>query len=1168
MTGIQQRPAFGWFLKLAARRLAAQWRSGLTIIAGVLLAAVVGASVPLYTAGITQVGLTQRLEQQPSDAVNIHTRTNLNAGAEGGFAAAWATLDSAAQGHITGLFRDYAGWVRAVIGWGESAPLLLVRDGADVPDIRLRAAYYAGLDTEAALISGAWPDDTAADGYDLAIALHESLAAALNLAVGDAITLDQRGWETSIPIRARITGIWRENDPQDAYWMSPSPVRQEGSSGKIDANVFTTQAGLSRITADFLPQTSTQTGWRVLFDPAALPAPAINSVVIRLDGLKAGLQTALSATTGKDTTLVYATRLPDVLNQYAAEVTLLSVPFGLLLLQLGALVLFFLVVIGALVRRTDRRETAMLQSRGAPDSQILVFRGLEALLICLLAILVAPLIARQFLGLLIPLFTGVTRIPLVLDPAAYFYAGIAALAAWVVLIVSLIPILRQPLVLAGGGGTRSGKQAWWQRLNLDLLFLVVGAGAVLRLVATDSALAETQTGGTQADPLLLLGPALLFFALGSVTLRLFPGVMETTARLLAGGRGLTEALSSWQISREPLHYGRITLLLALAVSLGLFAITFQTTLTHSQDDQADYAAGTDVRLDYRSGRGSLPMPPAEAVSALPGLQAASIGTRLTGTEVSTSGGRLNNGTLLAVDSAISEIAYWRDDLGALDIPRQEEPLPVPGRTLPEGAQRIGVWLLYEGYSGTIFFVNPDEPPRPPEFQPLPERLLEQLAISIRVRDESGKVALIPLLPDTSLFSRESADGGMEFIPPQSGWLYFTSNLTLSEFSGELHFEAIAVNERQVSFRSPFASPSLLTLRDLEVEVDSEMLPLTDWLENGQWDFVNTAGSIPVTLGATEHSTAPANTPLVQVAWQWEGNNGEWGLVLDYPERVTARFASGYNVELPGTEIQPIPALVSTRFARQQGIETGGTFLLFLDQSALYFQVADIIRYFPTLYDDDGPFVVVDQDTLRYALERRPRSAFQPNELWLRLDAGTAPSDFQATYTAQFPEIPPAQVVSRAAVQEGLQTDLLSLGVIGLLYFAFLVGMILSVVSLLTYAGITTQTRQSEFVVLRALGLSTRHIITGVTVEQVLVVIIAIILGSAIGLLLGAAVLPALSTSAGGRPLTPPYQVYLDPLAATVFFAILGLILSLQLIFSAWIVARLSRSQAVYATREV
>lgn len=43
---------------LAVARLITQWRSLLTIIAGTILAASIGALVPLYTTAVSQVGMT------------------------------------------------------------------------------------------------------------------------------------------------------------------------------------------------------------------------------------------------------------------------------------------------------------------------------------------------------------------------------------------------------------------------------------------------------------------------------------------------------------------------------------------------------------------------------------------------------------------------------------------------------------------------------------------------------------------------------------------------------------------------------------------------------------------------------------------------------------------------------------------------------------------------------------------------------------------------------------------------------------------------------------------------------------------------------------------------------------------------------------------------------
>ena len=73
------RLPLGWALRLTLLRLLAQWQSLLTIVIGVLLAAVIGANGPLYTAAVAQVGMVQRLDQQPAADANIFSRISLTA---------------------------------------------------------------------------------------------------------------------------------------------------------------------------------------------------------------------------------------------------------------------------------------------------------------------------------------------------------------------------------------------------------------------------------------------------------------------------------------------------------------------------------------------------------------------------------------------------------------------------------------------------------------------------------------------------------------------------------------------------------------------------------------------------------------------------------------------------------------------------------------------------------------------------------------------------------------------------------------------------------------------------------------------------------------------------------------------------------------------------------
>ena len=153
--------------------------------------------------------------------------------------------------------------------------------------------------------------------------------------------------------------------------------------------------------------------------------------------------------------------------------------------------------------------------------------------------------------------------------------------------------VRLPLIRGRRGGGDS--QQWWQPTS-TCSSRWSAWGAVAAGPARPP-FSDVNLGGQQADPLMLM--ALLFLALVSLALRFFPILAGALARGAAAGRGLVDALASWQLSREPVHYGRITFLLALAVGIGWFATSFRATVSNSHADQARYLVGTDARLVER-----------------------------------------------------------------------------------------------------------------------------------------------------------------------------------------------------------------------------------------------------------------------------------------------------------------------------------------------------------------------------------------------------------------------------------------------------------------------------------------------------------------------------------------------------------------------------------------
>ncbi len=1140
------RLPLGWAVRLALLRLVSQWQSLLTIVVGVLLAAVIGANTPLYTAAVAQVGMIQRLDQQPARDVHIFSRISLTSFDVADVEQTWRAADAVVRDQVARVFdRQLPGWVSQTVTWGETAPMLAVKDGEDIEAVRMRMAYYDGWQEASRLIDGIWPAEPTDPAIDMEAALSLRASIELGLGAGDEIVLDQRGWDTSIPVRVRITAIVTELDEADPYWMEPSPLRADGSS-QYDAepNLLTTRESFLRAALEFVPQTRSLLGWRVLFDHTMLPYTEIPLAISRLEGFSTNMGALLDSPGGPQINFVYSTNLISVLAEYAREVSLLGAPFGLLLLQIGALVLFFLVATATLVRRSERRELAMLQSRGAFDSQLLLLRGVEAFLIVLFGALLAPLVAQQLLIWLAPVFTGIERLPLLLDSTVYLYAGGASAVAFVALMATLRPVLRLPLILAGGSAARSEKQAWWQKFYLDVILLIVGGTALWRLVSMDSPLSGTQLGGLEADPLLLLAPAFMFVALGSVLLRLFPGMMSVLARFFSRQQGLGGALATWQVSREAAHYGRIALLLTLAIGIGWFATSFRATVNRSHGDQARYAVGTDVRLVERDILLDVDRARPEATFlAMEDVAAASVVQRYFNADVSSDRQNPVAGEVLAINpETFGSVLYWRSDLGPVKSPLppgQPLDLPVPGRAIPVDAARIGMWARLDvpGFSFSLAGL----------YQPDLDRLLRRTVLSARLRDEAGSFVHVTFEPVEVEWTRLGTDQpGLDMRSfNTTGWAYFEAPLTELDYSplGTLRLEAIYWQHRARNTRQE--NDLRMSLTELTfIEADGTRSSV-DWLSDGsEWALVYDSGAS--IQGTTGPGAAPGRlTPARQVVWDQRGLLSTLGLLLDYPEA------------------PPIPAIASNTLMALNGLQPGDTLRLSnLERSSLTLQILDTVDYYPSLYAEERPFVVVDQAAMLYALNRRPSASVYASEVWLRLKSGVSSRAFGASVDIEGDATAVVEMETLEDALHSLQTNPLALGLMGLLFLAFLVALALSVVGLLTYAALTAQGRRGEFGVLRALGLSLSRLVMSLALEQTLVVLTGTALGAALGAILSSRVVPTLAIGATGEAITPPFVVQIEVAALLQYGLIMLVVLASVLVASLLLVRRLSLAQTL------
>jgi hypothetical protein len=1202
MQALFQRLPIGWAGRLALQRLFSQWRSLLTIIAGTLLGACVGALVPLYTTTVAQVSMVEQLRQQPPHEVHFSANLSVIPAKVEGFNAVSQDFDQRFRGilqqHLDG---NFPGWLSRTVFYGETGalsinpPAEVTEPGAAprIPDPTTRAyvAFYDGWQEAIILVGGRLPTDQpeaaseATPGgdaglpVDIEVVIPLAVQTERGVNLGDVLTLDQGGprggWETSRNVRALVVGVVNVPEPlsplQAAYFMDPSPLRLGGRSGNVQAEfpVLTTRASFERVATDFVPDTPTIIGWRLLFDHTRLPFPRSPEARQALFDLQADLNAALDTPEQRDLNYTHVTRLIDwqvqsgqnfdqgVLLAYERSVRSLDAPFGLLLLQVGALVIFFLVVTAALVRRSERREIAMLQSRGARDASIVLIRGIEALLICTLAALLAPVIAQQVLILITPFFARYENLPLVLTSADFLYATAAAAVAFVALMFTLRPVLRMPLISAGGAALRSDRQPWWQRYYLDVLLVILGIAALWRLVGRDTPLFTTTAGGRSTDPFLLLAPALLFLGLGSLLLRMFPALASWSSRALAAGRGLMGPLATWQLSREPVHYGRITFLLALAIGIGWFATSFRATVNRSQNDQAQYRVGTDIRFDERDMRLNVARArPETAYTALPGVGSLSVAWREAGIDLQPEVTQDPiYGILLGVDSdTFRDSVYWRPDLGTVALPREAgQPIPLPDRgvALPFVPGRFNLWALFTVRGAFA------------EFVPDLDRLRTRTRVFMRLQDSAGTWLIVPFrIAEVEYLHNgpqsPGAGGGNAFVT--SGWAYLEADLSAVTAAytpiAPVRLTSVFWDHRG---RSPQGETDLqltlagLTASPLAQPEDKTALPL---FTDERWSFAYDSGAPAVGEFFPAFVDAKRGAGIT-TRWAQQAAVTRVGLLLNYPD------------------IGEVPAIISDSAASRLSVTPGRTITLRGIQGVeVAFSVRGSQQFYPTLYDsylqDDRwvsdsqhrPFIVTDREALLYKLNRRPSATLYPDEVWLKAAPG---ADVNALLAAARPADRSASLLAVQTLPGALatlQTDPLSLGLLGLMILAFIMAMALSIVGLLTYASLTAAARRTEFGVLRALGLSSYRVIGLLAVEQGFVIGLGALLGGVLGAILSSQVVPRLALDTTSRAVTPPFIVQVETGALLQYGVLIAAVLALVLLFSLILVRGLSLSQTL------
>lgn len=1104
-------PVLTSLITIILRRAAANRWLVAAMVVGVIVAAALLASTPIYTRALADLGLIHSLRQRLQDTAwaAVHLDGAPAGGAEG----------QKARDDTQALIQEHVGWLmEQEVLHVRSITFRLERPAEPLPRGRRQPRAFleslsgwqehVQLYAEEGAPPGRLPEPMVIDAparlAPLEVAAPAQAAEALGLKVGDQLvlvdTFDNCNRQPQPPpslfpevsqepapkpcvpdvsvtlrLPVIITALVEPLEGDQAYWR-PRPDGAPQVGGSADTGfivpLLAPQETILAAYGGLLPRYPVDLTWTFQADVERFNTGNLD----RARSSLAGLRTAL-----EDNDAWLDSPLDAALASFHERRSFNQVPLLLLLLQIVGIVLFYIAVVVSLLVEHQSQEIALLRSRGASTLQILAVYLVEGLILGVVAVAVGPFLGAGLVALLgkttaFSSLTGGDLMPVTIEPLAFTLSAVGAVLALAALLVPAFWTARHSMVSVKAQQARPGEPPLWQRYYLDLGLVGISALLLWELEHRETVFEPSSVGGLSSDPLLLFSPSLLMIAVVALILRFLPLVLRLSMHLGSALVSAPVALGLWQTVRNPAQYTRLGLLLMLVAGVATYAASYSATVDRSQEDRVRFSTGVDVRAQGL-GRldGQRPEAVAAALTKVEGVEAATTSFRGQGTLSTTVSGRGTSFQLLGLDPAMaSQLLWYRDDFSDASLEELMASLRGgrggQGRPLPGRPQAIALW------------VNPTV-------------ARSDMTIWLHLRDAQGRY-LSYMLGETDF----------------TGWHRLEVNLAQATpdyalpLAYPLSLHAIIVSEpRDMVVRKEGA----LYFDDISVIEDGRATVIEDFEGPFAWESMRWVRSRGEGVQPSQESSHSGKV-AAKVGWPLGVSSGLLGLRVRDP-------------------YIPLPAVVSRSFTQATGRGPGQEVDVVLGNIVVPLIIRDVVDLFPTLDPAGQGFVIVNQEHLYYITEVfQASAATRPNEAWLQLsrDADLR-SRALATLTQSDDYRLRGLMDSADLLRRSREDPLLAAGGTGILVAAAIALFALAALGFAVSMYIMAQRRKVEFAVMRAVGLSRLQALLLLLVEHLVVVALGLAVGTWAGQRIAHTMLSFLDVTEAGDKVLPPFLLVTD-----------------------------------------
>lgn len=1125
--------------QLVVKRSLSQWKLLSALVLGMMLASAIMAGTVIYFDALRETALRRTLDNLPYSDVNILATVERGPTNSAEYGLVKDVVSKQLDRQLGSLLLDR-------IRVGKTATFFLTPPGreefAGDDNARTYFAFLPHLSEHTSILPGGRvPAPQVLNTLDEPLVLEalipEEAAQLFGAEVGDRFSAVTH-WDDAIPyVTVVVSGVVHKNNASANIWHLDQAVLGAATGPSFNTIPFyISEDTFLQVLGPAFRQMESQYGWLLLVDTGGIDAGNAADVRSRLGDMKSNI-TALFSSYDQETGLSRA------LSEYDRRIFFSKLPMFVVLILIALVVLYYVATLSSLAVEQRRGEMALLRSRGATSGQILTVFVMEGATIALLAILLGPMIAAFATGALwlTPAFSGLgdsATFTVSISRDAYAMSALGAALSFMALIMPAVRGSRVGATQYKQEMSRPLKGSAFERYYLDVLLLLISLLLFRQLTEQGSIVATELLGAVVVDQLLLIAPGLMLVAAAMVILRLFPLAMKVASRLFSPWLPVDLVLGVWQMARNPAHYARLSLLIILTTGLGIFASSFGATLGLSFEQRVLHETGSPVRIvgaklntkcmsrgrwddanPYSRGTCHTEVPidgPAqlgETFGRVEGVTLATQALRARGQDLSKTWGDDYEMLAMNMDTA-AEVAWFREDfsdtpmtqlLASLNVSAKPE-----GLVLPKGAHAIGVRIKAD-------------------------RRQPSVKVTARVKNAQGRYSTYVLGNVTSsdwMVLMEDVDFGIRQLP---------------EFDLPLEIVSIGIHETGVARRLRSGS---IIIDDIRVSRPSgdgahrqdEVVIVEAFDDISDWAVLRvTADASRDAFDATDVGLSGGGAGLF--SWSEGGTLTNRGIYRT-PEPIV------------------VSVLASHQFSESTGHDASDEFEVSVSGHRVPVKIVETVNMFPTMNTLTKKFLIADLVSLSdYVNLGAMFRELRPNEMWLSTDTkGESRRRLVKTLEtdAAFAN---ETVFDREERLENTQVDpLVSAGWRALLFLAFAAVLILSCLGFLVHTYVSFQNRQLQFAILRIIGFSTRQLMTMIWLEQAIVILVGMALGTWMGGRLGATIMPFLGHDDFGSRVVPPFVNSIDWDALLITYAIMVVVFMAVITGLIFVIRRTSLSR--------